>query len=192
MKKGILVILSGPSGVGKGTVRTYLMKDKSLNLVFSVSMTTRKPRDGEVDGVDYFFVTDERFKEAIKNGELLEHATFVEHSYGTPKAYVDKILNEGKNVLLEIDTNGACQVMDRCKDEPYVSIFLVCQSLDELERRIRGRKSETEEVIHNRLEKAKKELLLESRYQYVVLNDTPQNAASKIASIIKDKLNNLN
>ncbi len=192
MKKGILVILSGPSGVGKGTVRTYLMKDKSLNLVFSVSMTTRKPRDGEVDGVDYFFVTDERFKEAIKNGELLEHATFVEHSYGTPKVYVDKILNEGKNVLLEIDTNGACQVMDRCKDEPYVSIFLVCQSLDELERRIRGRKSETEEVIHNRLEKAKKELLLESRYQYVVLNDTPQNAASKIASIIKDKLNNLN
>ena len=192
MKKGILVILSGPSGVGKGTVRTYLMKDKSLNLVFSVSMTTRKPRDGEIDGVDYFFVSDERFKEAIKNGELLEHATFVEHSYGTPKGYVDKLLNEGKNVLLEIDTNGACQVMEKCKDEPYVSIFLICQSLEELEKRIRGRKSETDEVIHNRLEKAKKELLLESKYQYIVLNDIPQNAASKIALIIKDKIKTLN
>ena len=191
MKKGILVILSGPSGVGKGTVRTYLMKESDLNLVFSVSMTTRKPRAGEIDGKDYFFVSEERFKEAVKNGELLEHADFVEHSYGTPKAYVDKLLNEGKNVLLEIDTNGACQVMEKCKDEPYVSVFLVCDSLDELERRIRGRKSEPEDVIHGRLEKAKKELLLESKYQHVVLNDKPERAASEIAQIIKEKIESL-
>lgn len=191
MKKGILVILSGPSGVGKGTVRTYLMKESDLNLVFSVSMTTRKPRAGEIDGKDYFFVSEERFKEAVKNGELLEHADFVEHSYGTPKAYVDKLLNEGKNVLLEIDTNGACQVMEKCKDEPYVSVFLVCDSLDELERRIRGRKSEPEDVIRGRLEKAKKELLLESKYQHVVLNDKPERAASEIAQIIKEKIKSL-
>ncbi len=191
MKKGILVILSGPSGVGKGTVRSYLMKDQSLNLSFSVSMTTRKPRLGEVEGKDYFFVSNERFLEAIKNNELLEYATFVEHSYGTPKKYVDKLLNEGKNVLLEIDTSGACQVMEKCKDEPYVSIFLVCQSLDELEKRIRGRKSEPEEVIHDRLEKAKKELLLESKYQHVVLNDYPERAAAEIAGIIKEKIDEI-
>ena len=191
MKKGILVILSGPSGVGKGTVRSYLIKDQSLNLCFSVSMTTRRPRPGEIDGKDYFFVSNERFEEAIKNGELLEYATFVEHSYGTPKNYVDELINEGKNVLLEIDTSGACQVMEKCKDEPYVSVFLVCQSLEELEKRIRGRKSEPEEVIRDRLEKAKKELLLESKYQHVVLNDNPERAATEIANIIKEKISNI-
>ena len=191
MKKGILVILSGPSGVGKGTVRSYLIKDQSLNLCFSVSMTTRKPRPGEINGKDYFFVSNERFEEAIKNGELLEYATFVEHSYGTPKNYVDELINEGKNVLLEIDTSGACQVMEKCKDEPYVSVFLVCQSLEELEKRIRGRKSEPEEVIRDRLEKAKKELLLESKYQHVVLNDNPERAATEIANIIKEKISNI-
>ena len=191
MKKGILVILSGPSGVGKGTVRSYLMKDQSLNLCFSVSMTTRKPRAGEVEGKDYFFVSNERFLEAINNDELLEYATFVEHSYGTPKKYVDELLNEGKNVLLEIDTNGACQVMEKCKNEPYVSVFLICQSLEELEKRIRGRKSESDEIIHERLEKAKKELFLESKYQHIVLNDDPQRAALEIAGIIKEKINDI-
>lgn len=188
MKKGIIVILSGPSGVGKGTVRTFLMKDKSLNLEFSVSMTTRKPRVGEVNGKDYFFVSKEKFDEAVKNDELLEYADFVEHSYGTPKKYVEKLLDEGKNVLLEIDTNGACQVMNKCNSSDYVSIFLVCENFDELERRIRGRKSETEEVIQERLKKAKKELLLEKYYQHVVLNDKPERAAKEIATIIKNKL----
>ena len=97
--KGLLIVLSGPSGVGKGTVRKILMEDKSLNLAFSISMTTRKPRVGEVEGSDYFFVSKERFEEAIKNNELLEHATFVNNSYGTPKSYVEKLRNEGKNVL---------------------------------------------------------------------------------------------
>ena len=100
MKKGLLIVLSGPSGVGKGTVRKVLMKDDSLNLAYSVSMTTRNPRNGEVDGEDYFFVTLETFENNIKNGELLEYAKFVSNYYGTPKFYVEKLRNEGKNVLL--------------------------------------------------------------------------------------------
>jgi guanylate kinase len=187
LKKGILIILSGPSGVGKGTVRQFLMKDKELNLAFSVSMTTRAPRAGEVNGKDYFFVSKDEFKKALENDELLEHATFVDNSYGTPKKYVDSLLQEGRNVLLEIDTNGALQVMKNSRDD-YVSIFLTCDSLEELEKRIRGRKSESEKVILERLEKAKKEILLEKFYQYVVLNDVPSRAADEIIQIIKNKI----
>jgi len=185
MKKGILVILSGPSGVGKGTVRSYLMKDESINLVYSISMTTRKPRPGEINGVDYFFVTQDEFTEAVKENKLLEHADFVDHSYGTPKDYVDKLLNEGHNVLLEIETRGACQVMDAFKDRKYISIFLICENLIELERRIRGRKTECEEAIRKRIQKAQKELELECNYQHIVLNDKPERAAEEIANIIK-------
>lgn len=186
MKKGLLIILSGPSGVGKGTVKAILMQDKELNLNYSISMTTRKPRLGEIDGVDYFFVSKERFNEAISKNELLEHAIFVNNYYGTPKCYVDQLLNEGKNVLLEIETFGAQQVMDIYKDYGYISIFLKCCDLQELEKRIRGRRSESEEVIHQRLSKAKKELLLEKNYQYSVLNDDVNRAANEIISIIKN------
>ena len=126
MKKGLLIVLSGPSGVGKGTVRKVLMKDDSLNLAYSVYMTTRNPRNGEVDGEDYFFVTLETFENNIKNGELLEYAKFVSNYYGTPKFYVEKLRNEGKNVLFEIETNGARQVREKVKnDDRYVSIFLL-------------------------------------------------------------------
>jgi guanylate kinase len=187
MKKGLLIILSGPSGVGKGTVRSYLMQDKSIELNYSVSMTTRKPRPGEIEGKDYFFVSKKVFSDAVKEGKLLEHADFVDHSYGTPKEYVDGLINAGHNVLLEIETNGARQVMEKYKElnERYVSIFLVCQSIEELEKRIRNRKSETEEAIHKRVEKGKKELELQNNYMYVVLNDNPQRAAKEISEIIK-------
>lgn len=187
MKKGLLIILSGPSGVGKGTVRSYLMQDKSIELNYSVSMTTRKPRRDEIDGKDYFFVSKKVFSDAVRDGKLLEHADFVNHSYGTPKDSVDKLINAGHNVLLEIETNGARQVMEKYKElnERYVSIFLVCQSIEELEKRIRNRKSETEEAIHKRVEKGKKELELRSNYMYVVLNDNPQRAAKEISEIIK-------
>jgi len=187
MKKGILVILSGPSGVGKGTVRSYLMKDESINLVYSISMTTRKPRPGEINGVDYFFVTQDEFTEAVKENKLLEHADFVDHSYGTPKAYVDNLIMQGHNVLLEIETSGAEQVMNfyNSVNEDYVSIFLICQDLVELEKRIRGRKTEDEDSIHKRIEKAKRELELKANYQYVVLNDDRERAAKEIADIIK-------
>jgi guanylate kinase len=150
-------------------------------------MTTRDPRPGEINGKDYFFVTRERFDEALRNNELLEHADFVDHSYGTPKAYVDNLIMQGHNVLLEIETSGAEQVMNfyNSVNEDYVSIFLICQDLVELEKRIRGRKTEDEDSIHKRIEKAKRELELKANYQYVVLNDDRERAAKEIADIIK-------
>ena len=182
MKKGLLIVVSGPSGVGKSTVREEYMKDESLKLSYSISMTTRKPRVGETDGVDYFFVTKKRFREAVKNGELLEHATFVNNMYGTPKAYVEKLREEGRNVILEIEIDGAMQVMEKCPD--CLSIFIVPPSMEALEARIRGRKSEAEEVIQERLEKARKEMTFVSRYKYTVVNHDIKQAAKEIGDII--------
>ncbi|MBP5694315.1 MAG: guanylate kinase [Bacilli bacterium] len=190
MMKGLLIVLSGPSGVGKGTVRKVLMQDESLNIAFSISMTTRAPRNGEVDGVEYFFVSEETFQENIKNGELLEYARFVGHSYGTPRSYVEKLRNEGKNVLLEIETNGARQVMEKYSDDPkFVSIFLLPPDEVELEARIRGRQTEAEDVIQERLAKSKKELKLSNLYMYKVINTLPEQAAKEISDIIKSKIN---
>ena len=158
----MLIILSGPSGVGKGTVREELFKDDSLNLAYSISMTTRKPRPNERDGIDYFFVEEEEFKSKIEEGKLLEWAQFVGNYYGTPKDYVDQLLNEGKNVVLEIEVQGALQVMEKCPDA--TTIFLVPPSLEELERRIRGRRTEEEEIVQQRLSKARKEISFLARY----------------------------
>lgn len=189
MKKGLLIVLSGPSGVGKGTVRKQIFEDESLNLAYSISMTTRSPRNGEVDGKDYFFVTKERFLEALQNGELLEHATFVGNYYGTPKAYVEKLREEGKNVFLEIEVEGAKQVLSQYEnDDKVVSIFLLPPSLDELEKRIRGRRSEPEDVIQERLSKAKREIGLKEYYDFNVLNDSVTNASNKIIDIIRNKI----
>lgn len=188
MGKGLLIILSGPSGVGKGTVRKVLMEDTTLNLVYSISMTTRKMRNGEVDGQDYFFVDKERFLEAIKNDQLLEHAKFVNNYYGTPKAYVDKLRDEGKNVLLEIETRGARQVIEKLKDDDgLLSIFLMPPSFEDLEKRMRGRNSESEQIVQERLAKARREIELKDIYDNVVYNDSPAEAASRIANIIKNK-----
>lgn len=183
MKKGLLIILSGPSGVGKGTVRELFMNDPQLNLSYSVSMTTRPKRQGERDGIDYFFVSKEDFLEAIKNDELLEYAEFVGNYYGTPQQYVEKLRNEGKNVVLEIEVEGAKQVTKKCPDA--LTIFIIPPSLAELERRIRGRRSEPEEIIQKRLAKATKELELVSDYKYVVCNEDPHLAADIIKLIIK-------
>lgn len=185
-KKGLLIILSGPSGVGKGTVRKELMKDPSLHLFFSVSMTTRGIRPGEVDGREYYFVSKEEFQRNIDNGNLLEWAEFVGNRYGTPKDKVEQMREEGKNVLLEIETKGTAKVLAKCPDA--LSIFLMPPSLKDLENRIRGRKTEPEAVIEERLAKARAELPLASKYQHVVLNDTVERAASEIASIIKTAL----
>jgi len=187
MKKGLLIVYSGPSGVGKGTVLNELMPIKELNLAYSVSMTTRKPREGEVDGVNYFFVSKERFLEAIKNNELLEHARFVDHDYGTPKDYVEKMRNEGKNVVLEIEVEGAKQVISKCPD--CVSIFIVPPSIEELENRIRGRKSETEETILKRISKARHEITETGIYNYVVCNDEIKRTANEIKDIILKEMN---
>lgn len=183
MKKGLLIIMSGPSGVGKGTIRKCFMDDDSLRLAYSTSMTTRKPRANEVDGVDYIFTSREHFEEAIRRGELLEWAEFVGNYYGTPLAQVEELRNEGKNVLLEIEVQGADQVRQKCPDA--LSIFIIPPSMEELEKRIRGRRSEPEEIVQQRLAKAENEMKLVSNYKYIVCNEDPQLAAELISSIIK-------
>ena len=185
-KKGLLIILSGPSGVGKGTVRKELMKDSSLNLFYSISMTTRPIRPGEVEGRDYYFVSRERFLKEIENDNLLEHAEFVGNFYGTPKDKVEQMRLEGKNVLLEIEVNGTMTVLSKCKDA--LSIFLVPPSMDALEARIRGRATEDEATIQGRLNKARSEMNLATNYRYVVMNDNVERAAKEIAKIISDNL----
>lgn len=186
VKKGLLIILSGPSGVGKGTVREELFKDELLNLAYSISMTTRKPRPTEKEGIDYFFVDENEFEDKIENGELLEYAKFVGNYYGTPLFYVEKLLNMGKNVVLEIEVQGALQVMKKCPDA--LTIFLVPPSLEELERRIRGRRTEAEEIVKERLDKARSEIATQDEYKYVVENDNVLSAKEKIAHIIKDNI----
>lgn len=182
-KKGTLIVFSGPSGVGKGTILKLFKDDPELKLAYSVSMTTRKKRDGEIDGVNYFFVSVEEFKKAIENNELLEYAEFVGNYYGTPNKYVEDLLNKGNNVLLEIEVQGALQVLNKCPDA--LSIFIVPPSMEELEKRIRGRNTETEEVVLKRLEKAKKEMECLCHYKYVICNDIPDKAKDEIVNIIK-------
>lgn len=189
MKKGLLIILSGPSGVGKGTVRKYLMEaHPELNLHYSISMTTRAPRNQEVHGVDYFFVSQEEFDANIKKDNFLEYSAFVGNRYGTPKDYVTKLVNEGKNVLLEIEINGAKQVLQKTKGyDNVISIFLTT-SLDNLRERIKNRKTETEAIINERLEKAKVEFGQCHIYDFCVENNTVEQAGEDIAAIINSKI----
>lgn len=191
MEKGLLIILSGPSGVGKGTVRKKIMTDKHLNLHFSISMTTRAPRNKEEDGVDYYFVTQEEFQKNLDAGNLLEYCEFVGNRYGTPKDKVEEARNQGKNVFLEIEINGATQVMNNVKDPGLVTIFLMPPSLKKLEERIRARKTESDDVIQERLQKGIKEMAMSDKYEHVVLNDRVNRAAKEISNIIKSKMKEL-
>jgi guanylate kinase len=188
MEKGLLIILSGPSGVGKGTVRHELMKDKALHLFYSISMTTRPQRPGEIEGREYYFVSKEEFARNVANGNLLEHATFVGNCYGTPRDKVEQMREKGRNVLLEIEVNGAGQVIEKYHNDEPVSIFLVPPSFKALENRIRGRSTEPERAIEERLEKARKEIALKDHYQYVVLNDDVKRAVGEIRDIIKKEI----
>ena len=190
MKKGLLIILSGPSGVGKGTVRKHVMRDPTLRLSYSVSMTTRKPRDKERDGVEYYFVNDEEFQKNIDEGNFLEWCEFVGHRYGTLKDKVEEARNRGENVFLEIEVSGASQVLEKVHDEGVVSIFLLPPSLKALENRIRHRNSESEEIIQARLEKGKSEMNKVSNYKYIVLNDHVIKAATQIGKIIREEVSN--
>lgn len=190
MKRGLLIIMSGPSGVGKGTVRLELVKDKTLNLFYSVSMTTRKPRPGEVDGSDYYFVSQDEFNRQIEDGNLLEWAEFVGNKYGTPKDKVENKRDEGVNVLLEIEVNGTSQVLNKLKgDLDVISIFLVPPSIEELEKRIRGRSTEADEVIQKRLARSEAELKLKSQYEYVVVNDNIKRCVNEVKQIIHSGMN---
>ena len=187
MKKGLLIVFSGLSGVGKGTILKELMPMEDLNLAYSVSMTTRAPREGEVEGVNYFFVTKKRFLEAIRNGELLEHARFVGNDYGTPKQYVEDMREQGKNVILEIEIKGAKQIMKKCPDA--LSIYIVPPSIEELERRLRERGTEDEETIMKRISKAKKEMKDTAFYEHVVCNDVLEVAVQEVRDIILNEMN---
>lgn len=175
-------MLSGPSGVGKGTVRKALFNQEDIRFQYSVSATTRNPREGEVNGVDYFFKPREEFERMIANNELLEWAEFVGNYYGTPIAYVEQTLQQGKDVFLEIEVQGALQVKKAFPEGVF--IFLAPPSLSELKSRIVGRGTETEDVIHNRLTVAKEEIEMMDAYDYVVENDEVQRACDRIKAIV--------
>ena len=181
--RGLLIVLSGPSGVGKGTVRKALFEMPEQEFVYSVSMTTRAPRPGEVDGVDYYFVSKEEFERQIAAGNLLEYAEFVGNYYGTPKDKVEEQLNKGKEVILEIEVNGAFQVREKCKDAVF--IFLVPPTRRALYERLKSRGTECEERILARINKANKEFRLAHQYDYIVVNDEIYNAADRIMAIIR-------
>lgn len=178
--KGILIVMSGPSGAGKGTLCAALRE--KLPLALSVSATTRNPREGEIDGVNYFFLTKEDFQEKINNNGFIEWAEVYGNYYGTPKSYVEEMLNAGKNVMLEIDTQGAANVKQNMPGA--VSIFIMPPSYRELERRLRGRGTEAEEQIQKRLSCAIDEINTMSAYDYVIINDDIENAVDAIIAII--------
>ena len=174
-KRGVLFVFSGPSGVGKGTLKAKLFEEFADQIAYSVSATTRGPREGEVDGKDYFFISRQEFERRVKNNEFLEHAEFAGNCYGTPRAYVEKLLDSGMNVVLEIDVQGALQVM---KSRPEcVSVFSLPPSFEELEHRLRGRGTETEEKVRERLETAKRELPYAPQYDYQIVNGGDIEAA---------------
>ncbi len=180
-EKGILMIISGPSGCGKGTVVSELVKNDDF--VISISATTRAPRDYEEEGVHYFVKTVDQFGDMINNGELLEWASFCGNYYGTPKAYVEKMLSEGKNVILEIEVQGALQIKEIFPDT--VSIFLMPPTKEELLKRLTGRGTEDKDTINRRIQRASEEVKLLPQYDYVVINDTVEKAAENIKLIAK-------
>ena len=181
MKKGFLLVVSGPSGVGKGTVLHDLMNTQK-NLVYSVSATTRKKRDGEIEGVSYFYKTHDEFKQMIKEDKFLEYAEVHNNYYGTPKEFVENKINDGKIVVLEIDVQGAVNV--KKNTENAVFIFLAPPSLSELKNRIVGRGTETEQDINVRMKNARKELEYIKYYDYLVINDHINSAINSVNEII--------
>ncbi len=187
MRKGLLIIISGPSGVGKGTVRRYIMDNFKIKLSYSISMTTRPKRDKEIEGVDYYFVSDEEFDRNIKEDNFLEWEEFVGHRYGTPKDKVEQLRNEGKNVVLEIEVNGATEVMKKINDDRVISFFLMPPNIQALENRIRRRKTESEDVIQARLQKGANEMGKSGQYDHVILNDDVARASQEIVDLIKQK-----
>ncbi len=184
--KGKLVVVSGFSGVGKGTVMKRLIEEYD-NYALSVSATTRKPRPGEKEGVAYFFKTVEEFEELIAKDELVEYAKYVDNYYGTPKAFVDKMRNEGKDVLLEIEIQGALKIKDKFPDA--VLIFITAPSAQVLRERLVGRGTEDEETVNKRLARARQEAEGACKYDYVVVNDVLEECVKTVDIIIKSAHN---
>lgn len=181
-KRGTLFVYSGCSGVGKGTIMKRLLAADS-NIRLSVSATTRDPRPGETHGVEYFFVTQQEFDEMVENDGFLEYAVYCNNSYGTPKKAVEDMLSQGINVFLEIDVQGGLNVISKCPD--CVSIFILPPSFDALEQRLRGRGTEQEEQILNRLGAAKTEMSASDKYMYTVVNDDLDKAVSDVLEIVR-------
>jgi len=180
-ERGLLIVISAPSGTGKTTLTRMLLKEFP-NIEFSISFTTRKPRPGEVNGKDYWFISREEFLKRIEEGDFLEWAEVYGNLYGTSKSQVLKALNEGKDVLLDIDTQGALQVKENFPEA--VLIFILPPSLEELERRLRNRGTDPEEVIEKRLKIAREEIKRAKFYDYIVVNDVLEVAYNKLKSII--------
>ena len=180
-ERGKLIVISGPSGAGKSTVVFKAIEGRN-DVCFSTSVTTRKPRPGETDGKEYFFVDLDRFREMVENDELLEHAEYVANSYGTPRAYVEKQLESGLNVLLDIEVQGARQVHEKMPEA--VMIFVAPPSLKELERRLRGRGTDTERAIEARLIRSQQEFAEADFYDYLIINDDADKAARELNAII--------
>ncbi len=182
--KGVIAVVSGPSGVGKGTICTYLA-EKYDDFFLSISATSRSPRPNEIDGVHYHFKTPEQFKQMIENDEFLEYAGYVDKFYGTPKAPCHEHIEKGINAILEIEVQGGMKVKE--KEPDTVMIFIVPPSMEELENRLRGRGTETEEVILQRLARAKEELLQMKDYDYIVVNNSVEEAAEQIRNILNSE-----
>ena len=180
-EKGKLFVISGPSGSGKSTVVNRAIQGRE-DMCFSTSVTTRSPRPGEVDGKDYFFIDPQRFQEMVERDELLEHAQYVAHSYGTPRAFVEQKLNEGLNVILDIEVQGARQVREKMQNA--VLIFIIPPSLEELRRRLVNRGTDAADVIEARLQRAAEELKEADLYDYLIINDDLDTAAREFTSIL--------
>lgn len=187
-EKGILLIISGLSGAGKGTIVDRLLKDHPDEYVLSISATTRKPRPGESEGVQYFYKTREEFETMLENGQLLEHAEYVGNYYGTPRQWVLDRMRENKNVILEIEVQGAFQIKKIVPEA--ITVFVLPPDMEELKRRLKGRGSETDEEIEKRLMRAEEEIKLKGRYDYVIVNKTIENSVEMLHNIVlanKDK-----
>ena len=183
--KGTLVVVSGFSGAGKGTIMKGLMEKYGDNFALSVSATTRSPRPGEIEGVHYFFKTKEEFENMIANGELVEYAAYVNSYYGTPKSYVDQQLEAGKNVILEIEMQGAFQVKEKFPET--VLLFVTTPSATELRNRLVGRGTETPEVIEARLSQACRESMRMHEYDYLIINDDLEKCIDSVNSMIMNE-----
>lgn len=184
-ERGLLIVLSGPSGVGKGTVRKAIFDSEDTDFEYSVSMTTRGMREGEVEGVDYFFRTRDEFEALIDADQMLEHAQYVGNYYGTPLEYVNRTLDTGKDVFLEIEVQGAMKVKEKVPNGVF--IFLTPPDLAELKSRIVGRGTDELSVIEERMEVAKAEIEMMSHYDYAVVNDQVELAVDRIKHIIKSE-----
>ena len=181
MNKGILIVVSAPSGCGKGTILAEVMKDEKF--YYSVSATTRSPRPGETDGVNYHFLGREQFEKLIKTGGMLEYAEYCGNYYGTPRDKVLEKINEGKNVILEIEVQGAMQIREKCPEAVFV--FIAPPSVAELRNRLEKRGTETPEVINQRVSEAAQEISFAYRYDYVVVNNILEDAVNDFISVIR-------